>query len=346
MLLSASYLGTLIIHIQAAEPLNPAVFIPGNGDAGGNCFLNGQAVYFKVAAGTACSTVANTQARRKLSLENPAFSQEIGRMGRIVNGGTQNYHGMLLSIQRRPSRGINLNGNYTWSHCIGDYSGRSNSGYGTSADHTYQDPNNRRRDRGNCEADQRHALNLTAVAETPQFANRTMRVFAAGWRLSGIYRASSAGNLVAANASAGIRTVTLGAASAANNSASGVDRCLCDISSQRPDKVLENVYLNTSGRPLTQYLNPAAFGPPALGTLGNMGRTNLKLPATWQFDVALARVFRVRENQSLEFRAEAYNVTNSFRSGSIVTNLSSSQFGQIRTALAPRITQFALKYLF
>ena len=106
------------------------------------------------------------------------------------------------------------------------------------------------------------------------------------------------------------------------------------------------MYLDTSGRPDTQYLNPAAFAQPALGTLGNMGRNILKLPTTWQFDLALSRVFRFRETQSLEFRAEAYNVTNSFRPGVINTNLSSAQFGQIRTALDPRIMQFALKYIF
>jgi hypothetical protein len=106
------------------------------------------------------------------------------------------------------------------------------------------------------------------------------------------------------------------------------------------------VYLDTSGRPNTQYLNPAAFGLPAVGTLGNLGAVNLKLPRDWQFDLALARIFRVREGQSLEFRAEAYNVLNSFRPGTIDTNLSSSNFGKIRTALDPRIMQFALKYLF
>jgi hypothetical protein len=106
------------------------------------------------------------------------------------------------------------------------------------------------------------------------------------------------------------------------------------------------VYLDTSGRPGTQYLNPAAFGQPALGALGTMGRTNLTVPYDWQFDMALSRVFRFRESQSLEFRAEAYNVTNSFRPGIIDTVLSSSNFGKIRTALTPRIMQFALKYLF
>ena len=77
-----------------------------------------------------------------------------------------------------------------------------------------------------------------------------------------------------------------------------------------------------------------------------MGRDTLRLPIFWQFDVALARVFSFRESQSLEFRAEAFNVLNSFRTGAINTNLSSSRFGLIRLALDPRILQFALKYSF
>jgi hypothetical protein len=77
-----------------------------------------------------------------------------------------------------------------------------------------------------------------------------------------------------------------------------------------------------------------------------MGRVNLRLPLAWQFDMSVARTFNVREAQSIEFRAEAYNVLNSFRPGIINTSLSSAQFGLIRTALDPRILQFALKYLF
>ena len=358
-LLSVSYIGSQIIHLQAAQPLNMAIYVPGAGDASGNCFLNGQAVYFKVTPGSACSTVNNTQARRTLSFLNPAFANEIGRLATVVNGGTQNYNGMLVSVQYRPSRGINLNGNYTWSHCIGDYQARSNNGYGASVDHTYQDPNNRSRDRGDCEIDQRHTVNLTGVVEAPQFANRTLSLVGSGWRLSGIYRASTAGTIIAPSQSSGNRTVTLGSASGANTSATSsaaADRCLCDISGQRPDQVLANVYLDKSGRPGTQWLNPAAFAPPALGTLGSLGRTNIRLPLAWQFDTALSRVFRFRETQSMEFRVEAYNVLNSFRPGvppgspnsalAIDTNLSSAQFGKIRLALEPRILQFALKYLF
>jgi hypothetical protein len=255
---------------------------------------------------------------------------------------------MLVSVQHRAGKGINLNGNYTLSHCIGDYAARTNNGFGTSVDHTYQDRNNRRRDRGNCEIDARHSFNLTAVAETPAFANRTLTLVGTGWRLSGIYRATTAGTIIASSQASGIRTVTLGAASGASaaSGGGGVDRCLCDISSQRPNQILPNVYLDKSARPNTQWLNPAAFGQPALGTLGNLGRATLLLPLAWQFDMSVSRVFRVREAHTLEFRAEAYNLLNKFRAGAIDTNLSSAQFGQIRTALDPRILQFALKYIF
>ena len=185
-LVSANYLGTVIIHTNASEPLNNAIYVPGNGDANGNCFLDGKATYYKVAPGAACSTLANTQDRRKLSFLNPAFKDEIGRFGQLTTGGTQNYHGLVLSVQRHPAHGISMNANYTWSHCIADFVGRSNAGNSQNVDDTYQDPNNRYRDRANCESDQRHAFNLTSVAETPKFANTALRLVGSGWKLSGI----------------------------------------------------------------------------------------------------------------------------------------------------------------
>src|SRR5438046_5348585 len=83
------------------------------------------------------------------------------------------------------AKGVTFNTNYTWSHCIGPYVML----YDASAlwpYETYTNPNNRDADRGNCDSDRRHIFNLTSVAETPQFSNRTMRLVATGWRLSGI----------------------------------------------------------------------------------------------------------------------------------------------------------------
>src|SRR5205085_86978 len=97
---------------------------------------------------------------------------------------------------------------------------------------------------------------------------------------------------------------------------------------------------------ITNYLNAKAFTKPAPGTLGNLSRGAIYGPGTWQFDVALSRNFRFKESQRVEFRAEAFNLTNSFRMDNPTTNFNSSTFGQVITARDPRIMQFALKYLF
>ena len=121
------------------------------------------------------------------------------------------------------------------------------------------------------------------------------------------------------------------------------DRSLNGGNNQRVNQVLGNPYGNRTPR---NFLNPAAFALPALGTLGNVGAGSLAGPGTWQFDTSLFRTFQVREKQRLEFRAEAFNVTNAFRMNDPTTNLNSNTFGQVISAKDPRIMQFALKYVF
>lgn len=62
----------------------------------------------------------------------------------------------------------------------------------------------------------------------------------------------------------------------------------------------------------------------------------------------MSREFRVREGQVIEFRAEAFNVTNSLRRGNPGTTSSNTNtFGIITSSAGgPRILQFALKYAF
>jgi hypothetical protein len=309
LLASASYLGGRIVHIWELVPKNPAIYL-----GTGPCTLNG-VVY------STCSTTNNTNQRRRLVLEKPVDGQYFGAIDQVDSGGTSQYHGLLLSVQRRAANGVNIGGNYTWSHCNGDPGGAGGAP-GSSGDSGIVFPENRRLDGGNCNSDRRHVLNLTAVAETPQFANRTLRTLATGWRLSGLYRRSTGAYL----------TVT-----------SGLDRALSGIGAQRVNQVLGSPYGDKS---LQNYLNPSAFVQPALGTYGNMAGRNILGPGTWQFDMALSRVFRFQESQRLEFRAEAFNITNSLRRNNPSTALNSSTFGQINSSLDARVMQFALKYIF
>jgi hypothetical protein len=294
LLVSVSYLGSQTTHLWIQRGVNQAVFLPG-------------------------ASTANTNQRRRLFLENPQEGQFFGFMNENEDAGTASYNGMLLSVQRRAARGINIGGNYTWSHCVGDTFSAGGPGNGG-----YLDPNNRDFDRGNCESDRRHSLNLTAVADSPQFANRTARMLASGWRLSGIFRKVT-GSFMTIN--------------------TGLDRRLNgDATPQRPVQVLGDPYGDRDS--ITRYLNPNAFQQPELGTFGNMRRGNIEGPGTWQFDMALSRTFQVREAQRLEFRAEAFNVTNSLIKLPPTTVLNSNTFGQIISSRDARIMQFALKYVF
>ena len=94
------------------------------------------------------------------------------------------------------------------------------------------------------------------------------------------------------------------------------------------------------------WLNPAAFAQPALGTYGNMGPRNVRGPKSVRIDMGLTRAFQIRERQSIEFRAEAFNVPNLVNLGPPTLVLTNGNFGQILSASDPRIMQLALKYVF
>jgi hypothetical protein len=97
---------------------------------------------------------------------------------------------------------------------------------------------------------------------------------------------------------------------------------------------------------LDNYLNRNAFVS-SYQRFGNLGRNTVIGPAQRRVDVSISKTTRLRNDRSLEFRAEIYNVTNtpSFRNPE--EDLSSSDFGQItRTRGGPRVIQLGLKFRF
>jgi hypothetical protein len=306
---SGSYLGSHTTHIWSTKQSNPSVFL-----GLGPCTLHG--VQYPV-----CSTTANADQRRVLMLEDSTKGRFYGYMPTIDTGGTASYNGLILALQRRASSGVTFNMNYTWSHCITDPSGETVA-IGTSSNTGWLD---RHSERGNCftaSTDRRHVFNASGVASTPQFSNSTLRMVASNWRLSPIVKIMTGSYF-------SITTST--------------DRALNGTPTQKVNQILADPY---GKKTVDNYLNPNAFAQPASGTIGNVGRGSVRGPGTWQFDVSLSRTFQVREEQRIEFRAEAFNVTNSVHWGNPVTNLNSGNFGQITSASDPRIMQFALKYIF
>jgi hypothetical protein len=325
-LLSANYLGNLTRHLWSLQQINSARFL-----GLGPCTLNG--VQYPT-----CSTTANQEQRRLLSLNYPQYGPLLGFISRVDSGGTANYNGMILSVQRRAARGVTVTANYTYSHCISDaWDASTNSGIGGTG---WLDPNNRHFSRGNCftaSTDRRQIANISAVASTPRFSNTALRVVGSGWAFSPILRILSGDQMtIVTNQDRALSSIT--AAGTAVSTPNGIGS-----SGQRVNQILGNPYGNKTVR---SYLNPNAFALPAMGTLGNVGVASVTGPGYWQLDLGLSRTFQVREGQRVEFRAESFNLPNTMRMNDPDTTLNSNTFGQVLSALDPRIMQFALKYFF
>ena len=305
-LVAANYLGNNVIHLTDALQVNPSLYMPG-----ASCVIGGRTY-------TPCTSTANVLQRRKLSLQNPTEGLFYGNVIEPYGGGTRNYNAMVLSVQRRRSAGVTVQGNYTFGHCIDD-------GHpGANLDGRFGGELNERRsfNRGNCDLDRRHNLNMSTVYETPQFSNRALRILGTGWQVSGIVRAAS-GNWL---------TIATGIDSLATNG------------DTRPNQILASPY--GTSKSFDQYLNPAAFSRPGTGEYGTMGRSNIQGPGSIRIDMGLTRKFQILEGQTVEFRAEAFNLPNHLNPGNPNTSLSSTNFGRITTSGDERIIQLALKYVF
>jgi hypothetical protein len=67
------------------------------------------------------------------------------------------------------------------------------------------------------------------------------------------------------------------------------------------------------------------------------------------WDVALLKTTQLAESRSLEFRFETFNALNHaqfFGANSVDGNINDSTFGQVVSAMAPRIMQVAMKLHF
>ncbi len=333
MAFSATYLGNHLVNVWGTVDNNPALVTTAGASATAACTANlpGQAPQ----TFANCTTLLDN--RRELSLLNPAVGQYYGYLDTVTDQGWQDYQGLLLSVQRRSIGGLTTSANYTVSRCEGLVNQGGSplnvaTGYmkPVSLINPPSEADTKKiyeEDKGRCSAWRKHILNLTASVESPQFSGTAARMLASGWRLSGVFRASSGNTL----------TVSTGA-----------DRALSGIQAgtQRANQVMDNPYGDGT---INNWLNPAAFAQPALGTYGNSIRNAYDGPGFRVVDLSLVREFGLPNSHRIQARVEAFNAFNWFIPGDPGVNLSSATFGRITafsTSADPRIMQFALKYQF
>ena len=88
-------------------------------------------------------------------------------------------------------------------------------------------------------------------------------------------------------------------------------------------------------------LVPIVTASGATSRPGNLGWGAVRAPGMWNVDFSLTKNIRISERFGAMVRAETFNAFNHFNplGSSIQTSLNSSQFGQIRGGISPRVIQ-------
>jgi hypothetical protein len=238
------------------------------------------------------------------------------------------YHSGTLRIEKRLSRGVSLNGNYTWSKAMDD---ASDVGSTFSETNIPQDVRNVRAEKALSSFDHRQRLVFSFSYQLPVGAGHPFNpkgaagTLISGWTVTGLGSAQSAAPF----------TVVLPTDNA--NIGAGP--------SQRPN--LTGDPNKNAPHTAQQWFNTAAFLQPAQFTFGNAGRNLVLADNEVNMDFSLIKNTTIRERTQLEFRAEVFNLFNHVNFADVPGRTAfSSTFGRYTSALNPRQIQFGLKFLF
>ena len=234
-----------------------------------------------------------------------------------TSGGHDSYNALMLSLNRRSSRGLAMNMQYTLGESRGT-SGGSNEA--NTAGNNARTLDQFEYEEGYNNFDVRHTFNLSLLYSIPFGRDRKFGTNAGavtnfllgGWEMGGIFNSRSgvpvnvlvtrpdvlyqetASGLYYANPAIGREAVI-------NTPGGGASRNV-----RRPDMVPGvDPFIEDGG---LLFLNPAAFATPLPGTFGNMERNDVHGPGFKQVDFFFAKHFTTGGRSNLEFRFEVFNM--------------------------------------
>jgi hypothetical protein len=265
-----------------------------------------------------------------------------------------NYNSLQTSITKRMQHGFQLQASYVWSKNLDEVNGE-----GGVDTFELQLPTNNQLDFRHAsyglagdDRDQRVVLNFTWLAPKFASARRLARFALTNWQFSGIGVIQSGAALSVFDSNAGSVYGLLGGEVRAQRTGSNPSTHGSLFSRVMNDYLDPNAFMRAPEAPNGTSLADQDFGNSGVGIVRGPGQHNL--------DMAVERVFPVKESSSFRFRAEFFNVTNTPQFGNPNNSLgytdptlpnptASSSFGRITREAGgphPRIIQFAAKYLF
>jgi hypothetical protein len=247
----------------------------------------------------------------------------------ITNQASSDYDGMLLSLQKRFSKGFKFDVNYTWSHAFDTNSSITNS----SLPNSICDLRNLRSCRSEADFDIRHLFSANGIWEVPfgrgrglgSNINKWLDAFAGGWSVSGI--------------------LTMRSGLPVN---SFFYPFFIDQPVLAGDRATFAANIHDQNGSIQYFADPqAANGALRYPHHGETGSRNIfRGPGFWNLDLVVAKKWKMpwAEKHLLTLRVEAYNATNSNSFDNPETGFNSPSFGRIASSSStPRTVQFGVR---
>jgi hypothetical protein len=243
------------------------------------------------------------------------------------NTGTTNYNAIEAKVEQRVSRGLYMLLSYTHSKLIDDASSVFSSTVLSSPNTSSlvaADTFRPGLERDSSSGDMPNVLTFSAVYDLPKFHGHSVAgVVLNGWAVDTIITLQSGMPVTVTQATN-------------NNSFAG-------IVLQRPN-VTGNPALSPELRTPAHFFNTAAFSTAPQFTFGNASRNPVRGPAYRDGDVALVKHTAIGERTDVEFRVEAFDVTNTPAFSQPNGSFGAAAFGSITsTTTDPRVFQLALR---
>ncbi len=237
-----------------------------------------------------------------------------------------NYHSLQVAINKQMSNGLFLKGAYTFSKAINmtDEDGWASVGRNWEPEIGWN--------RGPAGYDRKHMFVMGFLYELPFGPGKPFATSGAGswilrdWQFNGTFSHYTG------------RPFTVTASGASVNAPSNT---------QTADQVKDEVIKIGGVGPGAKFYDPDAFAPVTGQRFGSSGRNILSGPNWTNLDMSIFRNFRFSERYALEFRAEAFNVSNTPHFNNPASNASNSNFMEISSAQSDeRQFRFGLRFSF
>lgn len=256
----------------------------------------------------------------------------LGQVLADVSAGTSPYHSLQIGVDKRMSRGFQIQSNFTWSKVLDLSSNGDISDGGTYPAVT--NPFDLRYNRGISDLNVPLISTTNFIYTSPslQGRNQLLKQILGSWEVSTIYTLQSG------------KPFGISGGNGGNNSGAIQYHDRADVVSG----VSPNVHSGGRSNWLNHYVNVSAFQQNAVGTFGNSGRNIFTSPHINSADSAIIKNWKFQDRYGFQFRWEMFNTFNHTSFTTPNTDISSGSFGSVTSIgpIAPRVMQGGLKLTF